>query len=259
MRLMFCFVCLCAAASQGKAAGLVFNENFTILASTSQSPMATGLPERLLEAAERYRGEIAREWLSHELSAGEGKTTISLTISHRQDKAFTWARRGNRNYHMVYLTTSPQQATGSTLKHEIAHVVLATRYPDSKRLPVWLEEGIASRYDDAERIVLREKIIQEFGHQRQWPNVLQLFATENVPAADQVTYAFAASLTDYLLTHGSRKTLLQFGESCSQTSPRQALETYYQMQPHELQQRWQRWVTTSQTVARSLERALEQR
>lgn len=249
MRLTFCLVCLCAVVSQAKAAGLVFNENFTILAAKSQPPIAHEFPERLLEAAERYRGEIAREWFEQELGLGEGKTTISFTMSHRQDKAFTWARSGNRNYHVVYLTTSPQQAIGSTLKHEIAHVVLATRYPGAKRLPVWLEEGIASRYDDADRIALREKIVQSFGHTQPWPNISQMFAAENVPSVDQVTYAFAASLTDYLLTLDSRKTLLRFGEMCSQTTPQQALATHYRLQPHELQQRWQRWAKHPATVA----------
>ncbi|HAY81269.1 MAG TPA: hypothetical protein DCY79_15805 [Planctomycetaceae bacterium] len=248
MRLAFCLACLCVVG-QAKAAGLVFNENFTILAAKSQPALTSGFSERLLAAAERYRREIAQEWFAQELADGVGKTTISLTVSHRVDKAFTWARSGARNYHVVYLTTSPQQAVGSTLKHEIAHVVLATQFPGNARLPIWLEEGIASRYDDAERIRLRKQITQSFGHARPWPQVTQLFATENVPSVDQTTYAFAVSLTDYLLTLDNRKTLLRFGAMCSQSTPDQALATHYQMQPHELQLRWQHWVHQVEKVA----------
>ena len=115
---------------------------------------------QMLRQAERFREEIALQWLGGPLPEGQGRVVINLRVSHDRDEGLTWACDSqDRLCHTIYLVTSPQRALGSTLKHEIAHAVLATHFSHPHRLPSWLEEAIASDYDDASRKSTRQRIL----------------------------------------------------------------------------------------------------
>ena len=106
----------------------------------------------MLKQAEAFRREFSEKWLGHELPKGAGESVIYVAFTPNEDRGLTWAKdHPNRTLHNVYLRTSPENAVGSTLRDEIAHTVLATKFPHPNRLPSWLEEGIASQYDDEAR------------------------------------------------------------------------------------------------------------
>ena len=69
--------------------------------------------------------------------------------------------------HRVWLTTSKRRALGSTLAHEITHLVLNARFSDG--MPAWANEGIASLRDDAGRSAERQKILRRFARRNEWP------------------------------------------------------------------------------------------
>ena len=143
------------------------------------------------------------------------------------------------------MSTSPERALGSTLAHEMAHVVLATRFPHPNRLPAWLEEGIASRYDDEDRQKTRQAQITYFVETGHWPSVDSLFTAANIAAQDKELYTVAASLTEFLLSRNSDKQmLLEFGQYGNTAGWDAALQKYYGIRDVvQLQGRWQRWVT----------------
>lgn len=229
--------------SSAGAAGLSRNENFMVMAPTQE------LADRVLKAAEQFRHDVAVQWLGAPLPPSVGPAIVHVELSETRDDAFTWAKNGpDRKYHSVYLTTSLDQAVGSTLKHEITHVVLATRFPD--RLPVWLEEGCAGYADDASRLKTRRAILDWFARTGNWPNLAQVLNAKKLSAADRSSYAIACSVTHFLMDRGSRQHLIAFGELVQEQGPEAALKSSYGFASiEELGEEWQTWYSGPRSVA----------
>ena len=230
------------------AGGFVHNANFTVFTEASLSAEASqNFAAAVLARAEQYRREIAREWLGEELPKGIGATTISVRFSDSEDAGSTWViDHPDRKFHSIYLQTSPDRALGDMLAHEVAHAVLATQFPHPKRLPAWLEEGIASRYDGAKRRQERESVLAWMVRNANWPRLESVLNAENVLAEDTRSYAAAVSLTDMLLAQGGKQKLLTFGKAASQVGCRRALMEHYRIADgDELQTMWQQWATRS--------------
>lgn len=229
-------------------AGFEFNQNFTVFTpAPAKSELGDAFAERVLQRAEEYRLEIAEEWLGEPLADGLGKTTINVKFSSDDDSGLTWAKESSASkIHMLYLRTSPERALGSTLKHEMAHIVLATRFPHPHRLPAWLEEGIASRYDDPGRHTQRSEALTRLARQRNWPRLEDVLFNANITAADEVAYTVATSLVEMLLSRADKKTLLEFGAKASEDLE-PALRHHYEITSvGELQSMWQEWVQKTQ-------------
>ena len=241
------------ANSSALAAGHAFNENFSVLAEANPSQeQAQVAAEYILDFAEELRKEISIEWLDTELSAGEGRASITLHFQPGEESALTWAKdRADRTLHDVYLRTTPErarQAVEEMLPHEIVHVVLATNFAD--RLPVWIEEGIASRYDDYARMTIRQETIEWWSQTGNWPQLAELFSAKNLHANDTGGYAAAASLVEYLLTRGDKRTLLTFATDGQARGWNAALQTHYQIHDAtRLQSQWQTWIMQSGRIA----------
>ena len=236
------------AASLVQAAGFVHNENFVVITESGLNAQEdTRFAETVLAAAEKYRRDISLEWFGEVLPPGIGRTTISVRHAADRDSGLTWAMdHPDRKMHTVYLFAMGEEATGSTLAHEIAHVVLATHFPHPQRLPAWLEEGIASRYDDGQRNQTRDSVLRFFTKQDHWPRIEGVMNAENIAAEDTRAYATAVSLTEMLLAQGDKETLLQFGRAATRSGWQQALNECYRIRDAgQLQQSWQNWVTGS--------------
>ena len=131
-----------------------------------------------------------------------------MKVSATEDSGFTWPiDHPDRKFHNMWLTTSRERATGSTLRHEIRHVVLNTRFPD--RLPPWIEEGLASRSDDSARQRTCRETAASFS-QSGWPDIHSLMELKSIHSTDRATYGASTSLVNYLLTLGDMPKLLQF-------------------------------------------------
>jgi hypothetical protein len=234
--------------SPSRAAGFAHNENFTVFAPAVPSQEAgQAFAEELLAKADQYRKEIATYWLGEELPPGVGHTIINVDFTGAKDTALTWVKDNpRRKYHTLYLSTSPERALGSTLAHEVSHVVLATRFPHPNRLAAWLEEGIAGKYDDALRIQTRRKLLSWFSRTGNWPRLEMILTAEEILAKDECSYAVATSLTDFLISLRDKGTLLAFGRSAGERGWDAALRKHYGISDvSALQADWRRWVALS--------------
>ena len=237
-----------ALASRVGAAGFAISDNFTVLTPAYPTQQdAEAYAREVLQSAETWRREIAKEWLGEELPPSVGQTTVNVSFSEQQDAGLTWAKDDpRRSYHTLYLTTTPDRAVGSTLAHEMVHVVLATRYPPPKRLAAWLEEGIASSYDDEARQATRERLLSWIAKTGNWPDVAALLNSPNITSRDKTSYATASSLTEFLLTRGDKRSLLEFGQYAHKAGWDAALRKYYRIaSTSDLQRSWQQWVQQS--------------
>jgi hypothetical protein len=149
---------------------------------------------------------------------------------------------------MIWVTSSERAVLSNLLKHEIAHVVLATRFAD--QLPPWAEEGIASRYDDEKRIGIRRRILDWFVKTGNWPDLNQLLNDHLLSSSDQASYAAAASLTEYLLSRGDHTTFFAFAIEGKRDGWDDALRQRYRIRDvAALQAAWRAWLAPRVTSA----------
>ncbi len=218
--------------------GIAGGKNFTVIA-----PSGDHLADQVLTRAEELRRDIALEWLGKELPDGRGRTHITVELSKDKDEGLTWLcgqGRAVRGDHRMWLTTSRERAVGSTLEHEVTHVVLAVRFPQG--MPVWANEGIASLADDEERHKTRRELQREWARSGQWPTLEKLLYQRTIDPSDQAGYAAAVSLTEFLLTKGDRRALIAFVEHAALDGWDAALGKSYGIDGvPELQRQWQAW------------------
>ncbi len=217
----------------------VSSKNFVV------SAVGKSFSEAILAKAEAFRKEIALTWFGQELPEGEHVALIHVTLSKDKDEGLTLltgpAKRLGGN-HRVWLETTRELALGSTLAHEIAHVVMDARFPAG--MPPWAREGTASLLDDQARVATRRGILTQFTQTKQWPSVARIMGAPKIPPTDEVSYAVAISLTEFFLSLKDRATFLDFVASGSQIGWDRALQQLYKIDgTAKLQKDWEAWLT----------------
>jgi hypothetical protein len=222
------------------AVGFAHDETFIVYAPDQ------ALADQVLAKAVEFRKAEAKDLLGMELEAGVGRTIITVKVSTSEDSGFTWPiDHPDRKFHNMWLTTSRERATGSTLRHEIRHVVLNTQFPE--RLPPWVEEGVASRSDDGQRQQLWRETAAAFS-QSGWPDIQSVLELKSIHSTDRATYGASTSLVNYLLTRGDMTRLLQFAVMGKKSGWDRALEQCYGIRSiRELEAQWHDWVSQEGT------------
>jgi hypothetical protein len=222
-------VALVSPAARIEAAGFVHSANFIVFTPPVPSQEAADVfAKAILDRAEQLRRQISIEWLGNELPPSIGPVMLNVNFANQPNSALTWAKdHPDRKFHSLFIETSPGELPDGLLAHEMTHCILATRYPHPQRLPAWLEEGIASQYDDVQRQEIRQRIVSWFVTTGQWPRLASVLSTQRVHSDDQQAYAVATTVTELLLERGSRQKLLQFGEAASKDGVDRALKQYY--------------------------------
>lgn len=222
--------------------GIAGGKNFTVLA-----PSGGFFARKVSDRAESLRKEIALSWLGREIAEGKEFTHINVILSDEADTGLTLLAGPGRalpGNNRIQLETTRDRALGSTLAHEIVHVVLASRFPQG--MPAFASEGIASLYDDEERVSVRRQLLSEFARTNRWPSLESLLRAQSIDPANGTGYATAASLTAFFLAQSDRVRFLAFVEDGSQSGWDRALAQHYRIASvGELQQRWQLWATRS--------------
>jgi hypothetical protein len=230
-------VLLTLSAVPSRAADMSVGTNFTVLAPNRV------LADAVAKQAEAFRRESALEWLGKELPDRNGRSVITLDISSDKDEGWTWPIDSpERTLHQVWLTTSTERATGSTLHHEVVHTVLHSYYyPEVP--PAWASEGIASQADDAERKASRRRILAGWSRAGRWPNLKSLLQSPRIGHDNLDGYAASASLTEFLAERGGKTRVVEFARSGQRRGWDKAAGEFYGIASvADLQVAWQSWV-----------------
>ena len=248
LRIQCVLLALVVCLPVGAAGAVESNKNFIVFVSDDAPP---DFAAQVLAHAEKFRQDIAIEWFGGALPPSVGRSVVNVKLSRQEDKGLTWAIDDpRRTLHTVYLNTSAENALGSTLQHEIAHVVMATHFPQPNRLPTWLEEGVASRYDNDERRGRRDDVMNWLTRTGNWPELRRVLDAPSINANDELSYSVASSLVKYLLTQGDKKQLLQFAAFGQRNGWDRAVNRSYQFaNVDKLQTSWQIWVSEQNTLA----------
>lgn len=237
LRIFVGFIVLSSAyPTTAFAAGFARSDNFVVMAPDQDTA------EIVRRQAEFFRESIAVEWLGQELPDGIGRAVITVVISTNEDTGITWAMDDpERKFHDVWLTTSIDRAVGTTLAHEIAHVVLA-EYARPNRIPAWFNEGVASTQDDNERQLVRQNTLSKYSQDGPWPSLQKLFEMSRIPHGDVASYTVSSSVVQYLAQRGGKKKAVRFALDGKIQGWERALRDHYGIRNiDELQLAWKRW------------------
>jgi hypothetical protein len=208
------------------AASVASSPNFTVMAPSAR------LADMVVSHAEQFRTRFAAAWLGGSLPATRTPAAIYVEIDSK--KSFARALVGDSGGgHMVWLVGSEEAVTQHLLEHELAHVLLASRFGDS--MPIWANEGIASQYDNLRRHDLRQQKLNGFVEIDSWPHLDRLMTGE---IRQPWQYAAAVSLTEYLVARGGTEKFLTFVDE-SRHDLEKALVTHYGLRSlSELEREW---------------------
>lgn len=236
------FLTVCAVTATVRAAGMANDANFIVMADDQATADA------VLQAANRYRAEGARQWLGHELAEGSGRTSITVVLN-AENVGVTWpVDAPQRRLHQMWIWGPLDEATGALLRHESLHAVLSTAYPAypaASRLPHWCEEGAASLYDGPQRQDIHRRTVQRWIDENRWPELRRVLEAPAFDESDQQAYSTATSVCEFLLTRGTRTDLLTFAMAGKQRGWDAALREHYGIGSlSELESAWQGWCRT---------------
>ncbi len=215
----------------------VRSPNFIVLAGADER-----LAEEVLKSAERLRRSLAINWFGHELPPGAQPAIIEVRLQSDRDEGLTWlAGTQTESRHRIWIHAPRDRVLGSTLAHELTHVLLHERFPDG--MPAWANEGVASLADDPVRQAGYRHYVEQLAGGEQWPSLATLFERREIAPADEAAYALSTSLVRFLLSCSTPSTLFDFVAAGPVDGWDRALWTNYELRDRdELQERWRRWV-----------------
>jgi hypothetical protein len=128
----------------------------------------------------------------------------------------------------------------SSLAHELTHIVLADRFV-GKRLPRWLDEGIALSADSDRKQSLHERDCRQALQQGTALRIFELLSLERFRSSHQVApfYGQSYSLVRYLAAQDNPAKVIAFAEAAMTQGYDRALNHYYGIASvEELERRW---------------------
>jgi hypothetical protein len=219
--------------------------NFVVSAPTPEVARKVG------EAAERFRKQIAMEWLGKELPRWSARCPIRVRVGQigaGGATTFNFHPVANRPAEVcdwnMEVQGSLERILDSVIPHEVSHTIFACHF--RRPLPRWADEGAATLVEiESERRIQTLTVNETINTRRRIP-LRQLLAMKEYPSdqgALRVLYAQGYSLAQLLVQEGGKQRYLAFLEDAHRTNWDQAISRHY---PHKnvdgLEQHWQRWV-----------------
>lgn len=224
--------------------GRASSDNFVVYAPTQE------LASEVIQRAESLRKEFAREFFGEVIPTGVGLTSIHVRLSENADEGRTWLTDDpKRGCHLVWLSTT-DNTFPTSLRHEMIHVVLGTKL--FGRVPCWADEGLACIYDEPEHIRSRQRLVEAFARNGNWPDIRRMLDEPKLADTEHAAYATAASLTRFFLNRGDRAKFLAFAQAGPRDGWDRALNDHYRIHnTTELVVQWQDWVCDANSATPS--------
>jgi hypothetical protein len=179
--------------------------NFVVDAPTADAAQQIG------QAAERYRKELALDWLGHEMPnwaqpcpvtaqvadhLGAGGAT-SFVFEHGE--VFGWR---------MNIQGSLTRILDSVLPHEVTHTVFATHF--RQPLPRWADEGACTTVEHPSEKNKQQTMLIEFLRTNRGIAFSRMFIMKEYPRDVMPLYSQGYSVARYLVGQGGRQKFLEF-------------------------------------------------
>jgi hypothetical protein len=228
---------IAALAPDIAQAASVRSQHFIV---TAQSPE---LANEVCQAAERYRKELAIEWLGRELPPWRDMCPISVRLAPGAGGATSFMfNQGVPFGWTMNVQGSRERILDSVLPHEITHTIFATHF--GRPLPRWADEGACTTVEHAQEKAKQDKFLIEFLHTDRGIPFNQMFAMKEYPRDILPLYSQGYSLTRFLIQQGGKRKFVQYvGEGMQTNNWTAVTRKYYDFASlSDLQVTWVKWV-----------------
>lgn len=211
--------------------------HFMITAPSPELAKAVG------DAAERYRRDLAIEWLGQELprwidpcpilvqpAQGAGGET---SFMFQQGMPYSWQMR---------VQGTPERILDSVLPHEITHTIFATHF--GRPLPRWADEGGCTTVEHDSEKNKQDKLLIQFLTTNRGIPFNQMFAMKDYPPDILPLYSQGFSLAKFLIAQGGKRKYIQYvGEGMDRNNWTVATKRHYGYDSlGDLQVMWLEWI-----------------
>jgi hypothetical protein len=179
------------------------------------------------EAAERFRKQIAREWLGEEMPVREDRCPIQVTIRAGRSGGVS-----QFNYDSGRVLSQSMRVEGSldavlsgVLPHEMTHIVLA--HAIGRPVPRWADEGAACLAEDEISRRQREQRQRECLQAARMMPLARLFVMREYPPDVAAFYAQSCAVAKFLIARKDRPTFLAFVREGSESGWDTAAKKHY--------------------------------
>lgn len=213
--------------------------NFIIEAPTAH------LAQRIGDAAEQYRHDLAIEWIGKPLPRWSRPCPITAqvaaTLGAGGATSFVFDRGEVFNWTMN-IQGSEERVLDSVLPHEITHTIFASHF--RQPLPRWADEGACTTVEHPVERARQHRMLIEFLRTGRGIAFPEMFAMREYPADVLPLYSQGYSLARYLIERGGRRRYVAFvGEGLASENWSAALDHHYAVSDvSRLQTVWLDWV-----------------
>ncbi|NOY43569.1 MAG: hypothetical protein GXP26_17250 [Planctomycetes bacterium] len=179
--------------------------NFTVDAPTPQ------LAKEIGDSAERWRAELAQEWLGKQLPNWSKPCPIKAKVASNlgaggatsfvfdQNEVFGWR---------MTIQGSRERILDSVLPHEVTHTIFASHF--RRPLPRWADEGACTTVEHRSEISKQENMLIEFLKTRRGIPFSNMFAMKEYPQDVLPLYAQGHSLSQFLIYQRGKREFMEF-------------------------------------------------
>ncbi len=236
----------CMGANSGSQVRLVTGPNgscrsqhFVVQAPTSE------FARQVCAEAERFRRELAIEWLGQELPPWQDPCPIRVTVGRNLGAggatSFTFIHGQPRGWEMD-IQGSRQRILDSVLPHEVTHTIMATHF--GRPLPRWADEGAATSVEHTSERTKQDRLLIEFLTTNRGIAFNHMFAMKEYPRDILPLYSQGYSLARFLIARGGKRKFVDYvGDGMRWNNWTAATQKHYNMRSlSELQVTWLSWV-----------------
>jgi hypothetical protein len=201
--------------------------------------------QQVAQLAEKYRHDLAIEWLGHELPPWSQPCPVTVHVGHHLGAggatSFSFSNGQPFDWRMN-IQGPPDRLLDSVLPHEVLHTVFATHF--GRPLPRWADEGACTSIEHpSEKAKYHQSLIQALTTGRGIP-FNRMFAMREYPADVLPLYAQGHSLARFLITLGGKRRYVAFvGDGMRWNNWVAATKKHYGFENiSDLQVTWNQWV-----------------
>ncbi len=203
------------------------------------------LAQKIGDAAEQYRHDLAIEWLGKPLPRWSQPCPVTAevapTLGAGGATSFVFDRGEVFNWTMT-IQGSEERILDSVLPHEVTHTIFASHF--RQPLPRWADEGACTTVEHPVERARQHRLLIEFLRTGRGISFPDMFAMKEYPADVLPLYSQGYSLARYLIERGGRQRYINFvGNGLASSDWPQSLSQHYGINDiSKLQNIWLEWV-----------------
>jgi len=215
------------------------SENFVTQAPTPE------MARRIGETAERYRRELAIEWIGEEMPPWSHPCPIRAKVAPNLGAGGATSflfDRGEVYGWQMDIQGSLERILDSVLPHEVTHTIFACHF--RRALPRWADEGACTTVEHISERKKQDRMLIEFLQTKRGIPFSQMFAMKEYPRDVLPLYSQGYSLARFLLADGGKAKFLDFlaDGMHDENWPRAVRASYGYGSLASLQNEWLAWV-----------------